>query len=138
MSDIYNWNREDCLFYVTERLDEPLAEEVRSFILDRLANCRDPYGNMLRMLNEARGATGSWNRRHQPDRASLIPASLLVAQGIAAEGHKCCEECGDVFEPVRSTARYCGDACRKRASRKTPSHDVTLSRGEAQSTALAA
>src|SRR5262249_33187037 len=29
-----------------------------------------------------------------------------------------CPACGSQFRPQRSTARYCGDACRKRASRK--------------------
>jgi hypothetical protein len=28
-----------------------------------------------------------------------------------------CPSCGRVFMPRRSTARYCGDSCRKRASR---------------------
>jgi hypothetical protein len=30
-----------------------------------------------------------------------------------------CEECGTSFEPKRSDARFCSDACRKRASRRT-------------------
>jgi hypothetical protein len=50
-------NREDCIEYVKRLPAEELlmSESVLKFILERLQVCRDPEGNMLRMLNEVRG-----------------------------------------------------------------------------------
>jgi hypothetical protein len=31
-----------------------------------------------------------------------------------------CAQCGNVFKPLRRSARFCGDTCRKRASRGMP------------------
>jgi hypothetical protein len=113
------WPREDCIAYVKRHAAEelPMAEGVLQFILERLAVCRDPGGNMLRMLNEVRGAQGSWAQRHDPDRPNLIPNSLLRGQQIVAKRGRECDHCRSVFQPARSTARYCGDSCRVAAYR---------------------
>jgi hypothetical protein len=41
-------------------------------------------------------------------------SSALVKADLA---NRRCDVCGKVFEPSRSTARYCSDACRSRARR---------------------
>jgi hypothetical protein len=38
----------------------------------------------------------------------------------ALERNRFCASCGASFTPLRSTAQFCGDRCRKRASRDTP------------------
>ena len=41
----------------------------------------------------------------------------LVTMGQAMNSEATCAHCGNVFKPLRRSARFCGDRCRKRASR---------------------
>jgi hypothetical protein len=106
------WSREDCLDYVKSISSEipKLQDNPRlyAFIVERLHTCRDPEGNMLRMLNEARGADGSWNDRHHPDRDPVIPRHMLSSA---------CLRCGKPLDARRSTARFCSVTCRVAAHR---------------------
>jgi hypothetical protein len=35
-----------------------------------------------------------------------------------------CATCGELFDPARSDAKYCGSACRQRAYRARPAHTI--------------
>src|SRR2546429_6231109 len=43
-----------------------------------------------------------------------------MRQKPTTESHRTCEQCGVAFEPKRSTARFCGAACRVSAHRRIP------------------
>src|SRR5262249_676167 len=44
----------------------------------------------------------------------------LMPNAVGRNDYVICAQCGNVFRPLRRSARYCGDACRKRASRGAP------------------
>jgi len=52
-----------------------------------------------------------------------IDMGKLVAPGspaaAALRAHRLCDHCGFIFQSARATARYCGDACRQGAGRRT-------------------
>jgi len=64
-------------------------------------------------LARLRGATGPVARLAPP--VSVASDEVSVADSVT--GTLRCEGCGESFEPVRRTAKYCSDACRKKVHR---------------------
>jgi len=66
-------------------------------------------------------------RRHMPNAANPTSATPRAAVCLPAkDGVTLCANCGAPFTPQRRTARYCGDACRQAAHRKSPAHAAYL------------
>jgi hypothetical protein len=56
----------------------------------------------------------------------LAPKTLGVSTGSNSGVTKPCEECGKPFAPATPRQRFCGNACRQSAHRKSPAHQVYL------------
>ena len=64
---------------------------------------------------------------------NVIQASDLLASetlGVSPDSNsgvtKPCEECGKPFAPATPRQRFCGNACRQSAHRKSPAHSIYL------------
>ena len=69
----------------------------------------------------------------------VIQATDLLANetlGVSIDPHsgvtKPCEECGRAFTAATPRQRFCGDACRQSAHRKSPAHRSYLDRQKAR------
>ncbi len=56
----------------------------------------------------------------------LAPKTLGVSTDSNSGVTKPCEECGKPFAPATPRQRFCGNACRQSAHRKSPAHLVYL------------
>ena len=56
----------------------------------------------------------------------LAPETLGVSSDSNSSVTIPCEECGKPFAPATSRQRFCGNACRQSAHRKSPAHLVYL------------
>lgn len=52
----------------------------------------------------------------------LVPPTLGVSPDPNSGVTKACEECGKAFSPATPRQRFCGNACRQAAHRKSPAH----------------
>lgn len=59
---------------------------------------------------------------------SLAPETLEVSPDPHSGVTKPCEDCGKAFTPATTRQRFCGNACRQAAHRKSPAHRDYLDR----------
>lgn len=58
----------------------------------------------------------------QPGAQGSVQVCPQAKSGVT----QACSNCGAQFEPVTSRQRFCGDACRQAAHRKSPAHRAFL------------
>ena len=93
----------------------------REWALDHGVEGLERYPSWVKYPDERDLPVGVEARRRWKEREVRILASKaevsVTGLSVTADSVTRCEQCGNVFEAVRKTARYCSDSCRVKASR---------------------
>lgn len=93
--------------------DFPVRTDARSLLAFVAANPDHPRSQAIR---ERMRVTDNATLRDDATLSATLRTSADPVVTLSKEA--VCEECGVIFEPQRSTARYCDASCRQKAARK--------------------